>query len=105
MKEGIPSSPSLRSLSAPPQPWERVAVFRFGARLGEAPERELLLEVMGNYSNLLLADGDGTLLGAAYQARLCLVWCAVGVGVGVAWLWRLLAWERGITGGGCDGRL
>lgn len=50
-----------------PQPWERVAVFRFGARLGEAPERELLLEVMGNYSNLLLADGQGSLLGAAHQ--------------------------------------
>lgn len=42
-------------------------MFRFGARLGEPPERELLLEVMGNYSNLLLADGQGTLLGAAHQ--------------------------------------
>ena len=38
--------------------WERVVRFRFAQRPGAAPERTLVLELMGRHSNLFLIDAE-----------------------------------------------
>lgn len=65
------ASQQLRGLvlvsASVPQPWERVAQLSFGVRPGEAPQRYAYCEVMAKYSNVILADGGGAVLVAAYQ--------------------------------------
>lgn len=51
------------------QGWERVVELRFAARPGEAPERTLLLELMGRHSNLFLLDGERRVIALARQVR------------------------------------
>jgi predicted ribosome quality control (RQC) complex YloA/Tae2 family protein len=50
-----------------PQPWERVARLEFGVRPGDAPSRLAYCEVMAKYSNVILTDGGGSVVAAAYQ--------------------------------------
>lgn len=51
-----------------PQAWERAAQLDFGQRPGEPPSLRLVVEVMGRYSNVVLASGDaGRILLCAYQ--------------------------------------
>lgn len=49
--------------------WERVVELRFATRPGEAPERLLLLELMGRHSNLFLLDGERRVIALARQVR------------------------------------
>ncbi|MBD2184494.1 NFACT family protein [Planktothrix sp. FACHB-1355] len=48
-------------------PWERVLDFQFGRRPGEPPLWHLYLEIMGKYSNVILADADNLIITAAHQ--------------------------------------
>jgi hypothetical protein len=50
-----------------PARWERVAELAFGVRPGELPARLAFCEVQAAYSNLVLADGAGSVLAAAHQ--------------------------------------
>ena len=52
-----------------PAAWERVAEVQIGARPApDPPSHRLFLEIMGRHSNLVLTDGDRTILAAGYQA-------------------------------------
>ncbi|KAL3139492.1 hypothetical protein ABBQ38_003816 [Trebouxia sp. C0009 RCD-2024] len=50
-----------------PQPWERVVQLSFGVRPATPPTHHIFLEVMGRYSNVILARPDGEILLCAYQ--------------------------------------
>jgi len=52
---------------APLAAWERVLDLQFARRPGEAPLWHLYAEVMGKYSNVILANQDHTILTAAHQ--------------------------------------
>ena len=66
------ASAALRGLvltgAAMPQPWERVAALSFGTRPGDPPRHQLMCEVMGRYSNVVLTSEPGAaVLAAAFQ--------------------------------------
>lgn len=48
-------------------PWERVLDFQFGKRPGEPPLWHLYVEIMGKYSNAILADANNLIVTAAHQ--------------------------------------
>lgn len=48
-------------------PWERVFDFQFGRRLGDSALWHLYVEVMGKYSNIILANQDNLIVTAAHQ--------------------------------------
>ncbi len=48
-------------------PWERVLDFQFGKRPGESPLWHLYVEIMGKYSNVILADANNLIVTAAHQ--------------------------------------
>jgi predicted ribosome quality control (RQC) complex YloA/Tae2 family protein len=49
--------------------WERVVRFTFAPRPGEAPQRHLVLELMGRHSNLFLLNADERVIALARQVR------------------------------------
>jgi predicted ribosome quality control (RQC) complex YloA/Tae2 family protein len=49
--------------------WERVVELGFARRPGEAPQRWLVLELMGRHSNLFLLDEDRRVIALARQVR------------------------------------
>jgi predicted ribosome quality control (RQC) complex YloA/Tae2 family protein len=51
------------------QEWERVVSFDFAPRPGEAPRRQLVLELMGRHSNLFLLNAEGQVIALARQVR------------------------------------
>ncbi|MBF2050435.1 MAG: NFACT family protein [Elainella sp. C42_A2020_010] len=51
----------------PIAPWERVVDLQFAQRPGEAALWHLYMEIMGNYSNVILANQDNQIVTAAYQ--------------------------------------
>lgn len=48
-------------------PWERVLDFQFGRRPGEPALWHLYIEVMGKYSNVILANQENQIVTAAHQ--------------------------------------
>ncbi|GAQ80351.1 hypothetical protein KFL_000520210 [Klebsormidium nitens] len=50
-----------------PEKWERVARLRFGVRPGDPPVKDLYVEVMGRYSNVVLTSPQGEVIACAYQ--------------------------------------
>lgn len=48
-------------------PWERVIDFQFAQRPGEAALWHLYVEIMGNYSNVILANQENVIVTAAHQ--------------------------------------
>ncbi|MCL1472767.1 Rqc2 family fibronectin-binding protein [Argonema antarcticum] len=48
-------------------PWERVLDLQFGRRPGETPLWHLYVEIMGKYSNVILADANNLIITAAHQ--------------------------------------
>jgi predicted ribosome quality control (RQC) complex YloA/Tae2 family protein len=48
-------------------PWERVFDFQFGRRPGDPALWHLYVEVMGKYSNIILANQDNLIVTAAHQ--------------------------------------
>ncbi len=54
---------------APLTPWERVVDLQFAKRPGEDPLWHLYLEVMGQYSNLILTHADQEIVTAAKQVN------------------------------------
>jgi predicted ribosome quality control (RQC) complex YloA/Tae2 family protein len=52
---------------APVAPWERVLDLQFGPRPGDPPQWHLYLEVMGKYSNVILANAQNQIVTAAHQ--------------------------------------
>ncbi|MGQ9865715.1 MAG: Rqc2 family fibronectin-binding protein [Pseudanabaenaceae cyanobacterium] len=52
---------------APAAPWERVLRFDFAERPGDPPRWYLYLEIVGQYSNAVLVNGDGVVVAAARQ--------------------------------------
>lgn len=53
-----------------PGAWERVAQLRLGVRPGDPPTRDIYVEVMGRYSNVVLVDSAAAeILACAYQVR------------------------------------
>ena len=55
------------STVTPLDPWERVLDFQFARRPGEDPLWHLYVEIMGKYSNVVLADARQQIVTAAYQ--------------------------------------
>ena len=51
----------------PVAPWERVLDLQFGRRPGDPPQWHLYLEIMGKYSNVILANDQGQIVTAAHQ--------------------------------------
>lgn len=51
----------------PIAPWERVIDLQFAQRPGEAALWHLYIEIMGNYSNVILANQDNAIVTAAHQ--------------------------------------
>jgi predicted ribosome quality control (RQC) complex YloA/Tae2 family protein len=51
----------------PVAPWERVIDLQFARRPGEAALWHLYVEVMGNYSNVILTNQDNLIVTAAHQ--------------------------------------
>ena len=52
---------------APVAPWERVLDLQFGPRPGDPPQWHLYVEIMGKYSNLILANAQNQIVTAAHQ--------------------------------------
>ncbi|HEY9631512.1 MAG TPA: NFACT RNA binding domain-containing protein [Coleofasciculaceae cyanobacterium] len=52
---------------APIAPWERVVDLQFARRPGEAALWHLYVEIMGNYSNVILTTQDNAIVTAAHQ--------------------------------------
>jgi predicted ribosome quality control (RQC) complex YloA/Tae2 family protein len=52
---------------APVAPWERVLDLQFGPRPGDPPQWHLYLEIMGKYSNVILANAQHQIVTAAHQ--------------------------------------
>jgi len=48
-------------------PWERVVDLQFARRPGEPPLWHLYVEIMGKYSNVILADANNEIVTAAHQ--------------------------------------
>ncbi|HIK31765.1 MAG TPA: NFACT family protein [Oscillatoriales cyanobacterium M59_W2019_021] len=48
-------------------PWERVLDFQFSRRPGDPILWHLYAEIMGKYSNVILANGEGAIVTAAHQ--------------------------------------
>ena len=48
-------------------PWERVLDLQFARRPGDPIRWHLYVEIMGKYSNVILADADNTIVTAAHQ--------------------------------------
>ena len=48
-------------------PWERVLDLQFGPRPGDPPQWHLYVEVMGKYSNVILANAQNHIVTAAHQ--------------------------------------
>lgn len=48
-------------------PWERVIDLQFARRPGESPLWHLYVEIMGRYSNVILADASNQIVTAAHQ--------------------------------------
>ncbi len=51
----------------PIAPWERVVDLQFAQRPGEAALWHLYVEIMGNYSNVILVNQDNAIVTAAHQ--------------------------------------
>ncbi|MFQ3680190.1 MAG: NFACT RNA binding domain-containing protein [Pseudanabaenaceae cyanobacterium] len=51
----------------PAAPWERVLRLEFAERPGETPQWCLYLEIVGQYSNAVLVNGEGLVVAAARQ--------------------------------------
>lgn len=51
----------------PVAPWERVLDLQFGPRPGDPPQWHLYVEVMGKYSNVILANAQNQIVTAAHQ--------------------------------------
>ena len=49
--------------------WERVVTLDFAQRPGEAPQKRLVLELMGRHSNLFLLDGTDRVVALGHQVR------------------------------------
>jgi predicted ribosome quality control (RQC) complex YloA/Tae2 family protein len=49
--------------------WERVVRFAFAPRPGDAPRRQLVLELMGRHSNLFLLNAEEEVIALARQVR------------------------------------
>ncbi|TVQ08960.1 MAG: fibronectin-binding domain-containing protein [Leptolyngbya sp. DLM2.Bin27] len=52
---------------APVAPWERAIDLQFGPRPGDPPQWHLYVEVMGKYSNVILANAQNQIVTAAHQ--------------------------------------
>ena len=52
---------------APVAPWERALVLQFGPRPGDPPQWHLYVEIMGKYSNVILANAQNHIVTAAHQ--------------------------------------
>jgi predicted ribosome quality control (RQC) complex YloA/Tae2 family protein len=52
---------------APVAPWERALDLQFGPRPGDPPQWHLYVEVMGKYSNVILANAQNQIVAAAHQ--------------------------------------
>ena len=52
---------------APVAPWERVLDLQFGPRPGDPPQWHLYVEIMGKYSNVILANAQNQIVTAAHQ--------------------------------------
>ncbi len=52
---------------APVAPWERAIDIQFGPRPGDPPQWHLYVEVMGKYSNAILANAQNQIVTAAHQ--------------------------------------
>ncbi len=52
---------------APVAPWERVLDLQFARRPGDPPQWHLYIEVMGKYSNVILANAQHQIVTAAHQ--------------------------------------
>ncbi|MGF1516352.1 MAG: NFACT family protein [Nodosilinea sp.] len=52
---------------APVAPWERAIDIQFGPRPGDPPQWHLYVEVMGKYSNVILANAQNQIVSAAHQ--------------------------------------
>lgn len=51
----------------PLSPWERALDLQFTRRPGEAVQWHLYIEIMGKYSNVILANAENTIVTAAHQ--------------------------------------
>lgn len=51
----------------PLSPWERALDLQFARRPGEAAHWHLYIEIMGKYSNVILANAENTIVTAAHQ--------------------------------------
>jgi predicted ribosome quality control (RQC) complex YloA/Tae2 family protein len=49
--------------------WERVVTLSFAQRPGEAPQKRLVLELMGRHSNLFLLDSTDRVVALGHQVR------------------------------------
>jgi predicted ribosome quality control (RQC) complex YloA/Tae2 family protein len=52
---------------APLAPWERAIDLQFGPRPGDPPQWHLYVEIMGKYSNVILANAQNQIVTAAHQ--------------------------------------
>jgi predicted ribosome quality control (RQC) complex YloA/Tae2 family protein len=52
---------------APMAPWERALDLQFGPRPGDPPDWHLYVEIMGKYSNVILANAQNQIVTAAHQ--------------------------------------
>ncbi|MGB3138825.1 MAG: NFACT RNA binding domain-containing protein [Nodosilinea sp.] len=52
---------------APLAPWERALDLQFGPRPGDPPQWHLYVEIMGKYSNVILANAQNQIVTAAHQ--------------------------------------
>jgi len=52
---------------APVAPWERALDLQFGPRPGDPPQWHLYVEIMGKYSNVILANAQNHIVTAAHQ--------------------------------------
>lgn len=52
---------------APVAPWERALDLQFGRRPGDPPQWHLYVEIMGKYSNVILANAQNHIVTAAHQ--------------------------------------
>ncbi|MBE9155639.1 NFACT family protein [Nodosilinea sp. LEGE 06152] len=51
----------------PVAPWERAIDLQFGPRPGDPPQWHLYVEIMGKYSNVILANAQNQIVTAAHQ--------------------------------------
>jgi predicted ribosome quality control (RQC) complex YloA/Tae2 family protein len=51
----------------PVAPWERALDLQFGRRPGDPPQWHLYVEIMGKYSNVILANAQNQIVTAAHQ--------------------------------------